>query len=97
VCSEDLTLLEEAHTDILPHSRNMRTSVMRLYFGYLIPLFHVRLRFPLLPPSSLLVLPAGLGARTYAAMVVCADQEHPDLFSPQVHTCDELMWAFATV
>jgi len=40
--SEDLALLEEAHTDILPHSRNMRTSILRLYFGFLLPLFHVR-------------------------------------------------------
>lgn len=40
--SEDLVLLEEAHTDILPHSRNMRTSILRLYFGFLLPLFHVR-------------------------------------------------------
>ncbi|ELR23759.1 [Ribulose-bisphosphate-carboxylase]-lysine N-methyltransferase [Acanthamoeba castellanii str. Neff] len=70
--SEDLVLLEEAHTDILPHSRNMRTSILRLYFGFLLPLFHL-------------------------LIFISIFKDYPDMFSPAVHTCDELMWAFATI
>jgi len=40
----------------------------------------------------------GLRAREQLLLtLISIFKDYPDMFSPAVHTCDEFMWAFATV